>query len=276
MAEQQEVSTSRLANMLKIEVAVLFRLLADSGWIVRDAKQWHLTDHGALEGGRYQNSEQFGRYIVWPSTLIDHPLLHNAGREYLSASRLGELNQLSAYCINSLLAELGWLDKEPNGWMITDLGKKQGGTQRNGKHGFFVLWPLDIQENSLLQAAVDNATGKKRGPCLDGLVVNNAAQQRLNNWFYLHHIVRAWQHPVPGSHYSCTFYLPARKVFVDYWGIDPSTGSLMDKMDKQAFYRANGLRFIDLNDDDIQQLDTVLPQQLLSYGMPLFPTTVST
>ncbi len=270
MAEQQEVSTSRLASMLKVEVAVLFRLLCDSGWIVRDANQWQLTDHGIVEGGRYQQSEQFGRYIVWPIRLVEHPLLCNGGRDYLSASKLGELNQLSGYCMNSLFAELGWLDKEQNGWMITDLGKKQGGMQRTGKHGFFVLWPLDIQHNSLLEAVIANTKGKKRGPCLDGLIVDNAAQQRLNNWLYLHQIVRAWQHPVPGSHYMCTFFLPARKIFIDYWGIDPSTGSLMDKMDKQAFYRANGLRFIDVSDDDIEQLDAVLPQKLLSYGLSVF------
>lgn len=270
MTDVQEVSTSRLASLLKMEVAALFRLLTEQGWIVRESKQWHLTDHGMLEGGRYQESAQYGRYIVWPNSLIHHPLLQNGGRDYLSATRLGDLYQLSAYSINSLLADLGWLDKEPQGWMLSELGKRQGGMQRNGKHGFFVLWPLDIQQNSLLQDRLDNATGKKRGPCLDGLSVNNAGQQRLNNWLYLHHIVRAWQHPVPGSSFNCTFYLPARKIFIDYWGLDPSTGSLTEKMDRQAFYRANGLRFIDLNDEDVQQLDEVLPQKLLDHGMSLF------
>lgn len=269
MTDDKLLSTSRLADLLKTDARQLFRLLSDNGWIVRENNQWKLTAHGELEGGSYQHSDKYGEYIVWPQTLAQHPLLQAGGREALSATRLGELYGVSAYCINSVLSGLGWQDKDQRGWMLSELGAKQGGEQRNGKHGFFVLWPAAIRDNALLVAMLDNLTGKQRGVCLDGLAVNNSGEQRINNWLYLHQLVRAYHHPVPGSSYTSTFYLPQRKVFVDYWGFDFSTGSLADKLDRQAFYQANGLRHIEIGDDDLDKLDEVLPKKLLPFGIQL-------
>lgn len=263
------LSTTRLAELLKTDGKQLFRLLQEQGWIIRDNNQWKLTAHGELEGGSYQHSEKYGDYIVWPASLAAHPLLQAGGREELSATRLGEYYGISAHCINSVFAELGWLDKDQRGWMLTELGAKNGGIQRNGKHGFFVLWPSAVRQQPLFSAMLDNVTGKQRGACLDGLLVASSGEQRINNWFYLHHIVRAYKHPVPGSAYQCTFYLPVRKVFVDYWGFDFSTGSLSEKLDRQAFYQANGLRHIELNDEDLPRLDEVLPKKLLPFGIQL-------
>lgn len=266
---KEKLSTTRLAEQANIELKQLFRLLADNGWIVREGKQWRLTAHGEFEGGSYQHSDKFGDYIVWPASLAKHPLLANFVEEWLSATRLGELHGISGSTMNNMLSELGWLEKDQRGWMLTELGGQHGGSQRNGKHGFFVIWPNAVLQNKLLTDMIANVTAKERGLCLDGHEVNNAGEQKIDNWLYLHQLTHAWHHPVPGSDYTCTFYLPQRKVFIDYWGFDFSTGSLSGKLARQDFYKANGLRHIELGDDDLNELDDVLRKKLLPFGVQL-------
>lgn len=269
MDDGKLISTTRLAEQMKIDAKLLFQLLAELGWIIRDENKWKLTAHGELEGGQYQQSDKYGEYIVWPQSLSQHALLAANNNEPLSASRLAELYGVSAHCINSVLSNLGWLEKDQRGWMITDLGSQHGGSQRNGKHGFFVLWPASLRENALFSEVMANITAQKRGPCLDGLVVNNAGEQRINNWLYLHHIVRGYRHPVPGANFTANFYLPTRKVFIDYWGFDLTTGSLSDKLARVDFYKAHGLRYIEISDEDLDKLDEVLPKKLLPFGIQL-------
>lgn len=272
MSDEKLVSTSRLAEQMKTDAKALFQLLTELGWIVRDENKWKLTAHGELEGGQYQRSEKYGEYIVWPQSLAQHPLLASNNNEPVSATRLAEIYNISAFCINALFSELGWLDKDQRGWMLTELGAKHGGSQRNGKHGFFVLWPASIVEHSLFKTALNNLLALERGPCLDGLLVSNAGEQRINNWLYLHQIVRAYRHPVPGAAFNASFYLPARKVYIDYWGFDFSTGSLSEKLAKQDYYKAHGLRFIEIGDDELNKLDEILPKKLLPFGIQLHTT----
>jgi hypothetical protein len=47
--------------------------------------------------------------------------------------------------------------------------------------------------------------------------------------------------------------------------------SLSLQMDKQAFYQQHGLHCIELHDEDIAQLDDILPQKLLQFGLQLHP-----
>ena len=193
----------------------------------------------------------------------------NHVEEWLSATRLGELYGISGSTMNNLLAELGWLEKDQRGWMLTEAGDKAGGSQRNGKHGFFVIWSKVIRDNKLFGDAVANVNAGVRGPCLDGHEVNNAGEQKIDNWLYLHQLAHAWHRRVPGSDYTCTFYLPQRKVFIDYWGFDLSTGSLSEKLARQDYYKANGLRHIELGDDDLDKLDDVLRKKLLPFGIQI-------
>ena len=266
---EEKLSTTRLAEQAGIELKQLFRLLAECGWIVRDGKQWRLTAHGEFEGGSYQKSEKFGEYIVWPKSVLDNPLISNFVEPWLSATRLGELNGISATCINQMLTELGWLEKDQRGWMLTELGTRHGGSQRNGKHGFYVLWPKDIRNNRLFADMAANVNGSVRGPCLDGHAVDNAGEQVIDNWLYLQQLPHAFRHPIPGSDYHCSFFLPQRRVFIDYWGFDFSTGSLSEKMARQDFYKANGLRYIELGDDDLPQINEALRQKLLPFGIQI-------
>ena len=57
MIEVKKISTTRIAELAKIEVRQLFKLLNDQGWIKREGDHWRLTNHGEFEGGSYQKSD---------------------------------------------------------------------------------------------------------------------------------------------------------------------------------------------------------------------------
>ncbi len=270
MSEEQKLSTSRLAELLKIEGKQLFKLLNEKGWIAREQDHWRLTAHGEFEGGTYQHSEKYGDYIVWPASLVEHSLFSSAEDEWLSATRLGELYGISGHLINSLLSELGWIDKDQRGWMITERGKKLGGEQRSGEKGFYVLWPKAIKHQEEFSLSIDNVLGHGQGNTLDGHAVLNSGERRIDNWLYLHNIAHACKRALPGSDLHCTFFLPQRKVYIDFWGFDLSSGSLSEKLAKEAFYQSHGFKVITLQDEDLPNLDEVLPQKLLQFGMQVY------
>lgn len=270
MNDEQKLSTSRLAELLKMEGKQLFKLLHEKGWIAREQDHWRLTAHGEFEGGTYQHSEKYGEYIVWPANIVEHPLFAGAEEDWLSATRLGEVYGVAGHIINSLLSELGWIDKDQRGWMISERGKKLGGEQRNGDKGFYVLWPKAIKHQEEFMASINNVLGKGQGMSLDGHAVLNAGERQIDNWLYLHNIVHAYKRALPGSDLCCTFFLPQRKVYIDFWGFDLSSGPLSEKLAKEAFYQAHGYKVITLHDEDLARLDVVLPQKLLQFGMQVY------
>jgi hypothetical protein len=272
MSEEQKLSTTRIAELAHIEGKQLFKLLTEHGWIVRIDGHWRLTAHGEFEGGSYQHSEKYGDYIVWPASIIENPLLAEFEEDWLSATKIGEGFGVSAHRINSLLSELAWIDKDQRGWMITERGSKLGGEQRSGDKGFYVMWPKAVKHQAEFKTAIENVLGKAGGCSLDGHAVVNSGEQQIDNWLYLNGIAHAYKRPLPGSDLCCTFYLPARKVYIDYWGFDLSTGPLSEKLAKEAFYQSHGLKLISLHDEDLTQLDDVLPQKLLQFGIQIYST----
>jgi hypothetical protein len=270
MSEEQKLSTSRLAELLKIEGKQLFKQLNEKGWIAREQDHWRLTAHGEFEGGTYQHSEKYGDYIVWPATIVEHPLFTGFEEDWLSATRLGEVYGVSGQRINSLLSELGWIEKDQRGWMISERGKKLGGEQRSGEKGFYVLWPKAIKKQEEFSSSIDNVLGKGQGTSLDGHPVLNSGERQIDNWLYLHNIAHAYRRALPGSDLVCTFFLPQRKVYIDFWGFDLTSGPLSEKLAKEAYYQAHGYKVITLHDEDLPHLDEVLPQKLLQFGLQVY------
>ena len=168
-----------------------------------------------------------------------------------------------------LLSELGWINKEQRGWVVTERGLKIGGNQREGQHGLYVLWPGAIKHNQELVAALENISGKSTLPCLDGHQCDNAGEKQIDNWLYLHGLAHAYKRLLPGSNdHHCGFYLPLAKVYIDYWGFNAEL-SLSQKLEKQEFYHSHGLKLVEISDDDLQHLDTILPQKLLQFGVQI-------
>ena len=269
MTDEKKLSTTRIADLAKIESRGLFKLLNKHGWIKREDNHWRLTPHGEFEGGSYQKSEKYGEFIVWPESIIEHHLISGFEEEWVSATKLAEYYKLTPRIINCLFSELGWIEKDQRGWMITERGRLIGGDQRDGKQGFFVMWPGAVKHNEELISSIKNVAGESDDYCLDGHQVLCAGEKKIDNWLYLHHISHAYKRFLPGSELRCSFYLPERKVYIEFWGFDRSTGSLSQKLEKEAFYKEHGYKLLELHDDDLDSLDEIFPQRLLQFGMQI-------
>ena len=74
-----------------------------------------------------------------------------------------------------------------------------------------------------------------------------------------------WHHDL----YS-DFYIPTGKVYIEYWGYDNNKKYLDRKKVKQEIYAKYSFDLIELNDDDVTNLDDVLPRLLLKHGIQTY------
>ncbi|GAI52564.1 unnamed protein product, partial [marine sediment metagenome] len=60
-----------------------------------------------------KHSEKFGRYIVWPESIIAEldDSREDIGHNLLTATNIGKNFEIPANRINSILSELGWIKK---------------------------------------------------------------------------------------------------------------------------------------------------------------------
>ncbi len=64
--EYEKITTSNLAKSLGISTSELTEHLIAKGLLVRDGKQFKLTDAGKQVGGEFKFSKRFGPYFIWP------------------------------------------------------------------------------------------------------------------------------------------------------------------------------------------------------------------
>lgn len=274
MGTDAMLSATRLSKALGQDTKTVFKKLADAGCISREGDTWRLTVEGEKLGGRYQKSEKFGEFIVWPKSLVRHALFAElpsppANEGLLSATRLGQSAEISAHVVNLLLAELGWIENTAQGWRITARGQVLGGVQKNGQQGFYVMWPEDIASDIEWQETVECYQGKRLPKSLDGHAVQCTPEQKICHWLYLHHICHAYQRALPGSEKTCSFFLPEQRIYIDYFGMENINNRLSDMLEKKQFIESHGFSYIELRDEDIQELEKTLPQKLLQYGLQI-------
>jgi hypothetical protein len=153
-ASAAPLSTSALAKRLKLPIQQLFVTLRDYGWIDRRGNSWALTAKGELHGGSYQDSQRYGRYIVWPETLLEHPLITaiESNQRIFPGGMRRYYPHLSTRQINRALAELGLQRSTPRGHELTELGKHFGGRQDvDEEHALSVIsWPHEIVDNPVV------------------------------------------------------------------------------------------------------------------------------
>lgn len=173
-APTHKLSTSALAKALELPLNQLFATLRDYGWILKHEDGWLLTAKGEFEGGEYIHSKRFGRYIVWPETLLEHRLLvgMEANRR-LGAGQLGKRCELTVRELNRILAERGLLERGRLGWRLSQDGERAGGVEFDSDHNGlpYALWPESLLDDGALietLAAVQS--------------VRRAALGHLNRW----------------------------------------------------------------------------------------------
>ncbi|MCK5880371.1 MAG: hypothetical protein KAG18_00770 [Sinobacterium sp.] len=263
-------STSRLAKELGVEAKQVFAVLQQEGWLVREQEHWRLTELGETQGGAYQQSDKFGEFVTWPEVLSEHALFGRILPQSLTATRIGQEYELSAKLVNAILFDLNLMNKDQRGWMVTEKATDLGAEQRNSKQGFYVTWPPSVLENELVKDALMSASGKTLAPCLDGRTCLNTADQQIANWFYLNAVAYAYEKPLAFTDKVAGFYLPARKIYLDYWGMKNMRVSLSEKMERADFFKSQGLKYIEIGDDQLKELDDYLPKKLLQFGLQLY------
>ena len=281
-------------------------LLSDQGLIEREGNTWLLTRKGEQKGGEYKDSAQYGKYIVWPDILQadeDVPEMPAAPAEKaattITSTAIGKHFALSATKVNFLLSEIGWIKKGLKGWLLTEQGQRQGGQQtEDRKSGIpYAKWPVTLLESKTLIETVAHVKGtyseqdneqeqgagavqktadfrekfKAEHRAADGHFVRSKAEMLIDNWLYMAEIVHAYERklPVEENVYS-DFYIPAGKVYIEYWGYENDERYLARKKVKREIYQKYGFHLIELEDKDVQNLDDILPRLLLKFGVQAY------
>ena len=69
--------------------------------------------------------------------------------EYISTSALSTELDMKSSDLFAKLKVLGWIDRSNDKWVLTDLGKQNGGqTRTNPKYGEYIVWPENISIGS--------------------------------------------------------------------------------------------------------------------------------
>lgn len=244
--------------------------------------------------GQVLNCDKCGRLFEKGGACMCQPSVYSEAAETsLSSTKIGDHFGISATRTNLVLAELGWIEKYVKGWQLTEHGRKLGGQCREIRQSGvpYVVWPAAILENKVLIASVREQQGgeseeqaKPNGPAkaaddfrtkfaathraADGHYVGSRAEMLIDNWLYMQGIVHAVERKLPiEEEMYCDFYLPKGKVYIEFWGMEKDAKYLARKAEKKALYEKYKLNLVELNDDNILNLDDVLPRMLLRYSI---------
>jgi len=286
MAQSKLISTTALAKLLGISKRELDSKFTRDKLIEKIDGAPELTALGKKIGGSYKESKQYGRYIVWPESIADAPTIEKQVETRLTAKSLGTKFNLSANKLNSIFSELGWIKKDIKGWRVTEQGLKQGSIQdEDHKSGVpFARWPQTIISNRALLSLIEEVKGESKVSqkkekefrekfkaefrSTDGHFVRSKAEMLIDNWLYMAEITHAYERKLPiEEDVYCDFYIPAGKVYIEYWGYENDSKYLHRKKEKIDIYEKYGFNLIELKDKDVQNLDDIMPRLLLKYGI---------
>jgi hypothetical protein len=68
----------------------------------------------------------------------------------------------------------------------------------------------------------------------------------------------------------CDFYLPNGHIYIEYWGQEKSPGDIQHKLARKEIYHRANLKLIELNENDLRQLDDVMPRLLLQHDVDIY------
>jgi hypothetical protein len=301
------ISTTSLSNELEIPTNELFAKLKSLEWIDRKNDKWILTELGKQKGGQTRTNPKFGDYIVWPENISINNVQQQVNKsKLLNATAIGKHFNISSQRLNLIFSELGWVEKalvgqDVNGWAVTKLGKSIGGKQfeHETSGGAYVLWPDGILQNKSLKEVFSfNQTEKEIPPpqipqqpastqqpgddyrekyeakhrTLDGHYVRSRAEVIIDNLLYQYGLVHAYERKIiiGDEEVLSDFYLPAGKVYIEFWGMEGDAKYSERKKKKIEFYKKNDIHLIELNDNDILSLDDHLPRKLKDYGIKVY------
>ena len=291
----KQLSTTALAKKRNLESKELFKELKSRGWIYKKDDQWNLTKEGKMVGGEMKYNPKFGEYVVWPSNLDLDKNVQSS--ETLNSTKIGQDFNISAQRINAILSELGWIEKSNiGGWELTKYGKRNGGFEMEAQNGSpYVIWDKSILSNKSVISSIDAATGKSyengsnnnertfdtdefrkkyeaKYRTQDGHRVRSRAEAMIDDYLYNNGVAHAYERRLPGidEEVISDFYIPAGKVFIEFWGMEENEKYQERKKKKLTIYANNNFNLIEMNDKDIETIDDVLPRKLKKFGVKIY------
>ncbi len=302
------ISTTVLSNELNVPTNELFNKLKTLGWIDRSNDKWILTEVGKQKGGQTRNNPKFGEYIVWPENITISEGNTYEKNKLLTSTVIGKHFNITNQRMNLILSELGYIERvfigqDSNGWTTTKLGKSIGGKQLESENGStYVVWPASILNNkSIIEVFNFNQIEKEvpkaipapsqgkvisvsepqadyrekyeaRHRTLDGHYVRSRAEVIIDNILYQYGLVHAYERKIiiGDEEVLSDFYLPAGKVYIEFWGMESDPKYAERQKKKIDFYQKNEIPLIQLNDNDILSLDDHLPRKLKNYGIKVY------
>ncbi len=235
---------------------------------------------------------------------------HTVKSKLLNATAIGKHFNISSQRLNLIFSELGWIEKalvgqDVNGWAVTKLGKGIGGRQfeHETSGGSYALWPDAILHHKSLKEVFSDSHTEKEIPIppitqtitlqqaspqqqgidyrekweakhrtLDGHYVRSRAEVIIDNLLYQYGLVHAYERKIiiGDEEILSDFYLPAGKVYIEFWGIEGDEKYSERKKKKIEFYKKNDIPLIQLEDNDILSLDDHLPRKLKDYGIKVY------
>ena len=287
------LSTSALAKEREIDSKDLFNQLKNNGWIYKKEGVWVITKEGKIAGGDTKYNPKFGDYVVWPFNLDIHKKINKSDK--INSSTIGKDFDISAQKINTILAELGWIEKSNiGGWNVTKFGSKNGGIEMEAKNGSpYVIWDKGILKSKSFIDSVNVATGinyeennsssqdnftdidefrkkyEAKYRTQDGHRVRSRAEAMIDDYLYRNGIAHAYERRLPGidEDVLSDFYILKGNVFIEFWGMEENEKYAERKKKKLEIYAREGFSLIEMNDNDIQSIDDILPRKLKKYGI---------
>lgn len=282
-----KISTTALAKQKNTDSKTLFNQLNQLGYIVRHNDKWQLTNTGLRFGGEYVDHKEFGSFIVWPSNLLIDTSISAGVR--LTATQIGDKLGLNAKKINQILNELGWMNKEEDGWHLTDLGVQAGGEPREPKNASsqFIVWHDTILRDKNFRRSVSEFLGtdsdtvstdksfssfqqkfSAKHRTSDGHYVCTKEEMLIDNWLYMAGLVHAYQRKLPiEEELYCNFYLPSGRVYIQLWD---KTQTEISREAVLAIYHRYNFNIIELEKHDTDNLDNILPSALRTFGVKAY------
>lgn len=201
--------------------------------------------------------------------------------------------ELKAFEVNNILTELGYQKKARGGYILLKdkLGEQKLFKKKGESSTPYIEWKDFILRNNAFLKAVKDFKGPKVVPMeaeqsskeatlfdrtkfkaefrtIDGHYVRSKAEVIIDNWLYMNGIVHAYERRVPIEEelYS-DFYLPKERIYIEFWGLEDNPAYSKRKEEKKNLYKRYRIKLLELNENDVKNIDDVLPLKLLKLGV---------
>jgi hypothetical protein len=206
-------------------------ILAELGWIEKDVAGWEITKLGKTIGGKqFEHETSGGYYALWPITVLQNKSLVEVFKESPVESQ----------------SEI-----------------------KSEAHAQNMLPPASVHTTMPKNNFREKFEAKYR--TIDGHYVRSKAEMLIDNWLYQYGLIHAYERKLPiEEDVYCDFYIPSgigrtQAVYIEYWGLENDPKYQERKKKKIDIYNKEGFSLIELTDDDILNIDDLLPKKLLKF-----------